>query len=74
MFTWVLNGKLGSPTAQKIIDLVKSEDGRIIRPDSGVGIKPISRFGTQRLVRMAIEYALEHKKESVTVFFTKETS
>jgi isocitrate dehydrogenase len=62
-----LEWKAGSPIAQKIIDLVKSEDGRTIRPDSGVGLKPMSRFGTQRLVRMAIEYALEHKKESVTI-------
>jgi isocitrate dehydrogenase len=62
-----LEWKAGSSTAQKIIDLVKSEDGRIIRPDSGVGLKPISRFGTRRLVRMAIEYAIEHKKESVTI-------
>lgn len=62
-----LEWKAGSSTAQKIIDLVKSEDGRNIRPDSGVGLKPISRFGTRRLVRMAIEYALEHKKESVTI-------
>jgi len=62
-----LEWKAGSPTALKIIDLVKSEDGRDIRPDSGIGIKPISRFGTRRLVRMAIEYALEHKKESVTI-------
>jgi isocitrate dehydrogenase len=62
-----LEWKAGSSTAQKIIDLVKSEDGRTIRPDSGVGLKPISRFGTRRLVRMAIEYALEHKKESVTI-------
>ena len=62
-----LEWKAGSPIAQKIIDLVKSEDGRTIRPDSGIGLKPISRFGTCRLVRMAIEYALEHKKESVTI-------
>lgn len=62
-----LEWKAGSSTAQKIIDLVKSEDGRDIRPDSGIGLKPISRFGTHRLVRMAIEYALEHKKESVTI-------
>jgi isocitrate dehydrogenase len=62
-----LEWKAGSSTAQKIIDLVKSEDGRTIRPDSGIGIKPISRFGTRRLVRMAIEYALEHKKQSVTI-------
>ncbi len=57
----------GSDTAQKIIDLVKAEDGRSIRSDSGIGIKPISRFGTQRLVRMAIEYALAHRKKSVTI-------
>jgi isocitrate dehydrogenase len=62
-----LEWKAGSPVAQKIIDLVKSEDGRTIRPDSGIGLKPISRFGTRRLVRMAIDYALEHKKESVTI-------
>lgn len=62
-----LEWKAGSTIAQKIIDLVKSEDGRNIRPDSGVGLKPISRFGTRRLVRMAIEYALEHKKQSVTI-------
>ena len=62
-----LEWKAGSSTAQKIIDLVKSEDGRDIRPDSGIGLKPISRFGTHRLVRMAIEYAIEHKKESVTI-------
>ncbi len=62
-----LEWKAGSSTAQKIIDLVKSEDGRDIRPDSGMGLKPISRFGTRRLVRMAIEYALEHKKQSVTI-------
>jgi isocitrate dehydrogenase len=62
-----LEWKAGSSTAQKIIGLVKSEDGRDIRPDSGVGLKPISRFGTRRLVRMAIEYALEHKKQSVTI-------
>jgi isocitrate dehydrogenase len=62
-----LEWQAGSSTAQKIIDLVKAEDGRIIRPDSGIGIKPISRFGTRRLVRMAIEYALKHGKKSVTI-------
>ena len=54
-------------TARKIIDLVKSETGRDIRPDSGIGIKPISRFGTRRLVKRAIAYALEHGKQSVTI-------
>jgi isocitrate dehydrogenase len=62
-----LEWKADSLMAKKIIDLVKTEDGREIRAGSGIGLKPISRFGTQRLVRMAIEYALEHKKESVTL-------
>jgi isocitrate dehydrogenase len=57
----------GSETAKKIIDMVKLEDGRDIRPDSGIGLKPISRFGTSRLVRRAVEYAIEHKKSSVTL-------
>ena len=35
-----------------------------IREDSGIGIKPISITGTKRLVRLAIEYALEHKAAS----------
>ena len=54
-------------TARKIIDLVKSETGRDIRPDSGIGIKPISRTGSKRLVKMAVQYALEHGKQSVTI-------
>jgi isocitrate dehydrogenase len=41
--------------------------GKSIREDSGIGIKPISRFGTKRLVRMAIRYALLHGRGSVTL-------
>jgi isocitrate dehydrogenase len=41
--------------------------GKRIREDSGIGIKPISRFGTKRLVRMAIQYALAHGRKSVTI-------
>jgi isocitrate dehydrogenase len=41
--------------------------GKRIREDSGIGIKPISRFGTKRLVRMAIHYALTHGRKSVTL-------
>jgi isocitrate dehydrogenase len=41
--------------------------GNRIREDSGIGIKPISRFGTKRLVRMAIQYALSHGRRSVTL-------
>ncbi|MBW1753077.1 MAG: NADP-dependent isocitrate dehydrogenase, partial [Deltaproteobacteria bacterium] len=41
--------------------------GREIRDDSGIGLKPISRTGTQRLVRMAIEHAMDHQRKSVTL-------
>lgn len=58
----------GSPEAKKIIDAVKSIDPKKeIRPDSGIGIKPISKTGSQRLVRRAIEYAIKHNKPSVTL-------
>jgi isocitrate dehydrogenase len=62
-----LEWEAGSATAQKIIDLVAADEGRQIRPDSGIGLKPISRTGTRRLVRMAIDYALEHGRASVTL-------
>jgi isocitrate dehydrogenase len=62
-----LEWEAGSLMAKKIIDLVSGEDGREIRTDSGIGLKPISRFGSRRLVRAAIEYALENKKKSVTL-------
>jgi isocitrate dehydrogenase len=41
--------------------------GKRIRPDSGIGIKPISETGTKRLVRMAIQYAIENKRKTVTL-------
>ena len=62
-----LEWKADSSMAKKIIDLVKIENGREIRAGSGIGLKPISRFGTRRLVRMAVEYAIAHKKKSVTI-------
>jgi len=62
-----LEWKAGSAIAGKIRDLVQQADGRRIRSDSGIGLKPISRFGTYRLVRMAIAYALQHQKRSVTL-------
>ena len=57
----------GSPDAIKMIGLLKEEFGHEVRADSGLGIKPISVTGTKRLVRMAIEYALEHELPSVTL-------
>jgi isocitrate dehydrogenase len=62
-----LEWEAGSPMAGKLIDLVKQEVDREIRADSGIGLKPISQTGTTRLVRMAIEYALDRKRRSVTL-------
>jgi len=62
-----LEWEAGSSMVNKLIDLVKSESNKEIRADSGIGLKPISRFGTRRLVYMAIAYALEHDKRSVTL-------
>lgn len=57
----------GTPEAKKIIAFIRDELGKEIREDSGIGVKPISRFGTRRLVRKAIEYALANGKPSVTL-------
>ncbi len=57
----------GSPEAKKLISFLEAEMGKKVRPDSGIGIKPISRFATRRLVRKAIQYALERGKPSVTL-------
>lgn len=56
-----------SPEARELAQWIEDKTGKKIHPDSGIGIKPISRFGTQRLVRRAIEYALRRKKASVTL-------
>jgi isocitrate dehydrogenase len=56
-----------SPFAQKLVDWVHQETGKSIRSDSGIGLKHMSRFGTRRLVEMAIRYALAHKRSSVTL-------
>ena len=57
----------GSETALAIIDLIKQHTGREIRHDSGIGVKPISVYGTQRLVRKALRWAVEHDLPSVTL-------
>lgn len=56
----------GSAQAKKLIDLV-AEFGTIVRPDSGIGVKPISKTGSQRLIRRAIQYAIERKRNCVTL-------
>lgn len=57
----------GSAEAAKIIDFLRRELGKEVRPDSGIGIKPISETGTKRLVAKAIRYALENGRRSVTL-------
>jgi isocitrate dehydrogenase len=59
--------KAGSKEALRLIAFLKKEMGIEVREDSGVGIKPISSFGTKRLVRMAVQYALSHGRKSVTL-------
>jgi isocitrate dehydrogenase len=59
--------KEGSEEASRVRGFLEREMGKRIREDSGIGIKPISRFGTKRLVRMAIQYALAHGRKSVTL-------
>ena len=56
-----------SAEAKKVIDFLEQELGAKIRPDSGIGIKPISKTGTFRLVRKAIKYAIENNRDSVTL-------
>jgi len=59
--------KEGSEEARRLREFLEKELGKRIRQDSGIGIKPISRFGTRRLVRMAIQFALAHGRRSVTL-------
>ena len=57
----------GSEEAKKVIKFLAEEFGVHIREDSGIGIKPISEFATKRLVRLAIKYAIENNRRSVTL-------
>jgi isocitrate dehydrogenase len=60
----------GSPEAKKVIEFLQKEMGvkKIRFPQtSGIGIKPVSSEGTERLVRAAINYAIANKRKSVTL-------
>jgi isocitrate dehydrogenase len=61
----------GTPDAKRLIEFLNKEmlkgGKKQVRLDSGVGIKPISITGTKRLVRMAIKFALESGRKSVTL-------
>ena len=55
-----------SPAAKRLIDFCAEEGVGTIRPDSGISIKPISEFATERIVRYAFEYAVAHGRSKVT--------
>lgn len=56
-----------SPEAQALISFMNEKLGKEIRHDAAIGIKPVSEFGTKRLVRQAIQYAIARGRESVTL-------
>ena len=58
--------KAGTDEANRVIEFIAGL-GKKIRPGSGIGIKPISEFGSKRLVRKAIQYAVAHQRKSVTL-------
>lgn len=57
----------GTEQANRVIEFLRNEMGASIRDNSGIGVKPISEFGTKRLVRKAIQHALDNGHDSVTL-------
>ena len=59
----------GTPEALRLLDMLAEFGGKWaqIRRDSGLGLKPISVTGSKRLIRAAINYAVEHERKSVTL-------
>ncbi|HTR77475.1 MAG TPA: isocitrate dehydrogenase (NADP(+)) [Gemmatimonadaceae bacterium] len=59
--------KAGSPEAESLRQFIQTHLGKEIRPGSALGIKPMSEFGSKRLIEMAVRYALKHNHPSVTL-------
>jgi isocitrate dehydrogenase len=57
----------GTPEAKRLIEVLHDEFGWHIRPDSGIGIKPVSIEGSKRLIRASLNYAVRHGRMSVTL-------
>ena len=57
----------GTPENEKLAKFLREEMGAEFFEGASLGIKPISPFGSRRLIRMAIQYAIEHKRPSVTL-------
>jgi isocitrate dehydrogenase (NAD+) len=56
----------GKPETAELIETVKRLNGKSLRPDSGISLKPISVTGTRRIVKYAFDYARKHKRKKVT--------
>jgi len=59
--------KKGTKEVKELITFCKKKFGWSIRPDSGIGLKPISETGSKRLIRAAINYCIENNRKSVTL-------
>ena len=59
--------KYGSNEVKKVIDFLNDEMGSEIKLDSGIGIKPISKSGSQRIVRAAINYAINNNRKRISL-------
>jgi isocitrate dehydrogenase len=57
----------GSPEAKKVVTFLNNQMGCKISSEAGIGIKPMTPAGSQRLIRKAIKYALQTKRSSVTL-------
>jgi isocitrate dehydrogenase len=57
----------GSEEAQKLIQFMNNELGQKISNQAAIGIKPVTEMGTKRLVRQAIQYAIDNNRSSVTL-------
>ncbi|MGO8876919.1 MAG: NADP-dependent isocitrate dehydrogenase [Acidimicrobiales bacterium] len=57
----------GTEDARRLIEFLQENYGWSIRPDSGIGIKPVSETGSKRLVRAALNYAVKRGRTSVTL-------
>jgi isocitrate dehydrogenase len=57
----------GTPEVKRLIAVLRDEYGWEIRPDSGIGLKPVSRTASKRLVRAAVDYAVKRGRRSVTL-------
>ncbi len=62
-----IEAEAGSPEADRVREMVREVFGRDLPADSGIGIKPVSRTGSQRLQRAALNYAVSHERSKVTL-------